>query len=577
MADSVAAITGCSEQEAASYLDMAGGSVEGAVSLFFDMQGGGGGGMMMGMGGGEPASAGAPPSPAHAALFGSAAAPPAWLEQGFEFSTEPESRVGIVQHKNGPCGVLAVVNAAVIAHLGCPLPSAAVDDADLCAALGGILWRCASDGRVVLAKWEGEVGGDVASQEKLCEGAAEVAALLLADAAALKGRGGCCLFCYACVLTRGVDAVKAEAAKDGGGVPLVSGPHALCGTELINLMLAGVARANVGAYDGAGSGGKVAWRPPAGAVGMLSRDELESGVPLADALKSPTAPVYVLHGGDHFTVAWLPAPAAERFQARVKAIFGAAAAAGVPPNEAAATALERAAAEAKEAPAPPPSPAGAFDFALWNGLPPNRALGWLRLRGAGADPRAAAPPAPAQHTPTHWRLTVGEVESIVQASPDDKKRAPGAWREHRYEISLVTKAVADEDVASAPRPADVPPPLTLEQGAAPPPGAAWRCASCYHGRFKTMCFGDNPAPAGVNCKFCGQTQAAAGWTLWRPYAELPTPLKRRVDRMSGPKVLAVLRTRWPDATVAAVKADGSEAELGTAAYGAGSFATPFER
>ena len=44
--------------------------------------------------------------------------------------------------------------------------------------------------------------------------------------------------------------------------------------------------------------------------------------------------------------------------------------------------------------------------------------------------------------------------------------------------------------------------------------------------------------------------------------------------MSGPKVLAVLRTRWPDATVAAVKADGTEAELGTAAYGAGGFATP---
>ena len=255
MADSVAAITGCSEQEAASYLEMAGGSIEGAVSLYFDMQGGGGGGMMMGAG--EPPAAGAPRSPAHVAVFGSAAAPPAWLEQGFEFSTEPGSRLGIIQHKNGPCGVLAVVNAAVIAHLGCPLPSAAVGDADLCAALGAILWRCASDGRIVLASWEGEVGGEVASKEKLCEGAAEVAALLLADTAALKGRGGCCLFCYACVLTRGVETVKAEAVLDGGGLPLVSGPHALCGTELINLMLAGVARANVGAYDGAGSGGKV--------------------------------------------------------------------------------------------------------------------------------------------------------------------------------------------------------------------------------------------------------------------------------------------------------------------------------
>ena len=62
------------------------------------------------------------------------------------------------------------------------------------------------------------------------------------------------------------------------------GPHALCGTELINLLLTGVARGNVGAY-GAG-GDKVSWRPAAGSVGMLSRDELESGMPLADGLKS---------------------------------------------------------------------------------------------------------------------------------------------------------------------------------------------------------------------------------------------------------------------------------------------------
>ena len=68
MADSVAAITGCSEQEAASYLEMAGGSIEGAVSLYFDMQGGGGGGMMMGAG--EPPAAGAPPQRSRETKYG---------------------------------------------------------------------------------------------------------------------------------------------------------------------------------------------------------------------------------------------------------------------------------------------------------------------------------------------------------------------------------------------------------------------------------------------------------------------------------------------------------------------------
>ena len=72
--------------------------------------------------------------------------------------------------------------------------------------------------------------------------------------ASFRGRGGCCLFCYSCILTHGVDKVKAEASLDGGGAPLVSGPFSLCGTELISLLLAGVARCNVAAYEGVGGG-----------------------------------------------------------------------------------------------------------------------------------------------------------------------------------------------------------------------------------------------------------------------------------------------------------------------------------
>ena len=122
MADSVAAITGLDPAQAASYLEMAGGDVEMAVQLFFSMAEGepaavaaGGGG-----GGGGTAHAG---TPAHAALFGSEAAPPPWIEQGFEFSAAPESRCGLLQGKNGPCGVLAAVNAELLAQKGCPPPS----------------------------------------------------------------------------------------------------------------------------------------------------------------------------------------------------------------------------------------------------------------------------------------------------------------------------------------------------------------------------------------------------------------------------------------------------------------------
>ena len=153
----------------------------------------------------------------------------------------------------------------------------------------------------------GDVGGTVAQDAFTADSPAVVGARLLPLLASFKRRGGCCLLIYACVLTRGVEAVRADVALDNGMAPLIIGPNALCGTELVNLMLCGVARGNVSAYDANGQG-KVSWRS-AGCVGLLSREELEMGTPLADELKSPTLPVWVLHGGDHFTVGWLPAPA----------------------------------------------------------------------------------------------------------------------------------------------------------------------------------------------------------------------------------------------------------------------------
>ena len=209
-------------------------------------------------------------------------------------------------------------------------------------------------------------------------------------------------------------------------------------------------------------------------------------------------------------------------------------------------------------------------------LPPNRQLAWLRVRSCGGDAAAPAPAAPEKHTPTHWRLTVGEVESIVQASPEDKKRLPGAWREHKYEIALVTQKVAEEDSASPERPPDVPPPLRLEQGPKPAPGAAWRCASCYNTRFSTMCFGENSAPAASNCKFCGQSQELAGWTIWKPYAALPASLQRRIDRTNGPKILKTIRTRWSEADISVFAGERSaqEVELGSKEFDPNKFTVP---
>lgn len=526
-AEELSAITGLPPEEASQFLEMAGGSLEAAVSLFFEMSGGGGGDVNMGVSGSPTFVA---PTAAHGILFGDDAPPASWSEQGFEFSEDPAASIGIVQHKNGPCGVLAAVNGVIVAQAGCPQASTVVTDDMLVSALAAILVHCAiapsvtqvdSAARVIVASWAGE--GYTSNQVQEFELPVEelaVASHLKTMIPSLKGPGGVVQFCYSAVLTRGLEKVRAESVLDGGRPPLIVGPHSLCSTELMGLLMFGIARGNVGAYDGA-DGMKIKWRPK-GEVGMLSRDEIDMGIPLADELKDPSKPVYVIHGGDHFTLLWATNVVGD-----------------------------------------------AVDFFHWNGLSPNRAMVPLRLTKASLEPC----PAPEKHVQSHWRIKVGEVESIVQASPADKQARPSCWRSHAYELALATQAVVDED-KSEERPADFPSPPTFEQGPLPADGAAWRCLSCYQTRFKTMCFGENSAPSSRLCKFCGMDVEKSGWTIWKRYEELPGPLQRRIDRTSGPKILAVLRTRWPDSELSLLRSDGSTQVMGDEGFDPNQFVIP---
>lgn len=107
-------ITGLPTDQAAMYLEMSGGNLDMAVSIFFDGGGGGGGGSMGADGQGAGSSdVGAfdAPTPAHALLFGPSPAPSSWADQGFEW--HDATCVGLTQRANGPCGILAAVNAEV--------------------------------------------------------------------------------------------------------------------------------------------------------------------------------------------------------------------------------------------------------------------------------------------------------------------------------------------------------------------------------------------------------------------------------------------------------------------------------
>lgn len=206
----------------------------------------------------------------------------------------------------------------------------------------------------------------------------------------------------------------------------------------------------------------------------------------------------------------------------------------------------------------------------FNGLPPAgpRTTPIMLTLTRGCE----APPAPTAKRETYQKPKPGDVDSVVQADPEDKRARPEDHESWRYEIVL---AVDDPDVSdgtetaatgiagagvgagagaaagntgdraaikttavavAAPKP-------HFELGDPPPPSKSWRCAWCYRTRFTTMCFGMNE-PGAANCTHCGKAQAEAGWSLWVAYTELPAGWQRSMARRHGPKITTLIRTKW---------------------------------
>jgi hypothetical protein len=141
-----------------------------------------------------------------------------------------------------------------------------------------------------------------------------------------------------------------------------------CGMELVSLLCSGRADPDVLAYDPATQMRRHAWVRPKEAetslshslgdvaawygalgVGLLSQSEREAQQPMADDLKSPLVPVWLLHGGDHFTTLFSCDPPA--------AVSDAAAS-------------EAATAPAATYPLVDGSAVGSAKLWHWNGLPP---------------------------------------------------------------------------------------------------------------------------------------------------------------------------------------------------------------
>jgi len=238
-----------------------------------------------------------------------------------------------------------------------------------------------------------------------------------------------------------------------------------------------------------------------GGIGLLSYVEIETGIPLADELKLPEAPVFILHGGDHFTILF----SAEKF---------------------------------------PTDPGSEFTVYHWNGLPPaGPRMCTLKINAV----KGSVGPAPETYKETFYKPEIGEIDDVVQAHTADKQATPQKWMTWRFEVVL---AVDDPDVKGALRPPDVPSQPKFEfQNYRPSDmeNSPWRCACCYAGRYKTMCFGQNSG--GKRCQYCGKTREEAGWSFYLHYDELPPKMQRVVTRRHAPKIVTLLRTKWPGSLI----------------------------
>ena len=268
-----------------------------------------------------------------------------WHTQGLEFA-HPDTvsggggrfQFGLLQHYNGPCGVLAAVQAEILRYLVWPdieedenvdgmdwdtLDKEVLDEVStkgLVTAVCSILWRARPDkdayAKIVLAHEQLSDPLDYASLEVIeCASKAEVEAIARCVLKMLVQPGGVILLLYSVVMTRGLQKVWEETGNTARLTPslygdndassifqtlvVLEGGWPFCEQSLVNLFLTGQATADLDPKDDCAIGFLTFTenlRPPDVAGSWTDPTVVGS------KFKTPTTPIWVLHGGSHYTV-----------------------------------------------------------------------------------------------------------------------------------------------------------------------------------------------------------------------------------------------------------------------------------
>ncbi|XP_046919255.2 putative ubiquitin carboxyl-terminal hydrolase MINDY-4 isoform X1 [Dermatophagoides farinae] len=258
-------------------------------------------------------------------LFGNAALSigQEWLHQYFEFDAiNSQLWYGLVQHKGGPCGVLASIQAFLCAeffHWNRVENIQNVKDLHryrnecLSKAIGNILWQIKrKDQSVIIA---------IESQQKILDetkdfrfdniterlriGRFESKKKLIDFLCQIFKHSnkniGCVSFVYSCILTRGIEEIQHD--YDPGSIQALLTPETLlCSQELVNLCLIGCAVSNV--FDNNLKCDELVLQgvKKQSKIGFLTLYEYGGGAKVGSCYKSPKLPIFVILSEDHFTV-----------------------------------------------------------------------------------------------------------------------------------------------------------------------------------------------------------------------------------------------------------------------------------
>lgn len=462
-------ITSCSEDMAIYYLEMSGYDLDMAIQLFFSASEDTVYSQQP-----EPASGGTPKTPM--SILFDQKINEAWLVQSLkcvcDISDVAWNQYGIIQPKNGPCGVIAAFLAALISNKskeGRLTSNSTITDHEIAQSILQILQSCQhdSDGIIRVCLWKDCVNG-VGKDIDIIEGHKnDNAGWIMSVLNQYLIPGGALLLALSVVATFGVSNLM---TTHSDVVPLVFGNYQFCSSALMNLLLIGMPYDDFNAYDKI-TGNLLqhvscVGRTPS-PVGFLSGTEAELKMRVGDLYKFPSPQVYVLHSRDHFTTLFV-VPHSVR---NIKPIHP-----DTPPYNLYSTDNGLDLNNNSEV---LNSNKYSYDFTAvhWNGLPPGgpkvRVVDVIASCGCSHP----APPTSGEGIGREYRGVVNTIDSIIQADPKDKELYPNNWKAWRYEVALVV----DDPTDTSERRPDHLPKLREYSLDVNDIGTdrQWRCRACY--------------------------------------------------------------------------------------------------